>query len=217
MRPHASFRRAAALLPAGLLAALVACSPGSAGPAAGRAVNSATASASSAAGFPAEQRRAAMDWAARAGEAPQADRTVLVQSAPGNTPRLLWQAQQTGDVCWAEPAGGSVGDGCLKAADLGAATAPGLHAFGDALPTADGQLLEVLFRADGETVDRLTCGPAEVVPHQVAEFEVNGLRRTFYLAPIDRHTGGTYTAQVHRAGTTAGDTLLLYADTRGPC
>ncbi|PYC74556.1 hypothetical protein C7C46_23835 [Streptomyces tateyamensis] len=216
------------LLPAGLLAALAACSPGatgSAGHAAGTAtpisspsaVNSATPSASPVAGIPAAQRQAAMDWAAHAGESPRADQAVVVQSAPGNTARLLWQAEQTGDVCWAEPSGGSVASGCLKAADLGAGTAPGLHVFGDALPTADGQLLEVLFRADGETVARLSCGPATVVPQQVAEFEVNGVRRTFYLAAIDRHTGGSYTARVQRAGAAAADSLLLYAEAHGSC
>lgn len=217
MRRHASFRRAAALLlPAGLLAALVACSPGSAGPA-GRPAGSPAPSASSATGFPAGLSQVVKDWASHAGETLPADRTVVVQSAPGNTPRLLWQAEQSEDVCWAEPSGGSVAAACLKAADLMAVTAPGLHAFGDALPTADGQRLDVLFRAEGETVDRLSCGPAAVTPRQVAEFEVNGVRHTFYLASIDRRTGGSYTGKVQRGGTAAVDSLLIHADARGSC
>ncbi|MFB7470022.1 hypothetical protein [Kitasatospora sp. NPDC056184] len=221
--------RATALL-AALLAGVAACGPAGSGTVAdpsataaapappsgdapsGDASAGAVAVGGSSAGFPDALRRTVLEQAARDGRSPAGDRTVLADFDSGHRPYLVWQTEDTGDICVARTSdGGSAVTQCSNAAELATRAVPGVALFLSARwAEVEGRpVWNVLLLSSGETVDRVSCGQRDFAVRKAFTAEAGGVERTVYTATVPDALGGEYRAAVRRGDGPAVDVAQI--------
>ncbi|MFD8694640.1 hypothetical protein [Kitasatospora purpeofusca] len=222
--------RATALL-AALAAGAAACGPADSGsgatasrsgtvvaPASPSGAGSADGAGDSAAGFPDTLKRTVLEQAARDGRSPAGDRTVLAAFDSGARPYLVWQSENTGDICVAlNGDGGSAVTQCSNATELATRAVPGVGLFLSArrAELRGGPVWNVLLLSSGETVERISCRQQDFAVRKVFTTEIGGVERTVWTATVPDGLGGDYRASVRRGDGPVVETVRIDPGDRG--
>ena len=169
-------------------------------------------------GFPPEAQQQAMAAAAQQGRSPAGGAAVLVRWGDGEVPHLLWQAEESGDICMAQATtGASTVTTCEEASAVLAAPSPGIRRIlGAALNVAQDGFNSVLL-ASGETLDEFSCGAKAFGAHRVLTTQIGGVTRTIYSVTVPRTLGGTYHATVQRDGHEVVENVRISAEGEVQC
>ncbi|MFD9067851.1 hypothetical protein ACFVZ3_40800 [Kitasatospora purpeofusca] len=210
---------------AALLAGAAACGPADSGsgaaasrsgtaaaPVSPSGAGSAAGAGDSAAGFPETLKRSVLEQAARDGRSPAGGRTVLAVFDSGARPYLVWQSENTGDICVAlNGDGGSAVTQCSNATELATRAVPGVGLFLSArrAELQGRPVWNVLLLSGGEAVDRISCRQQDVAVRKAFTAEVGGLERTVWTATVPDELGGDFRASVRRGDGPAVETVRI--------
>ncbi|MFC8449784.1 hypothetical protein [Kitasatospora sp. NPDC057223] len=168
--------------------------------------------------FPEQARLEALEQAAAVGLAPAGGRTVTVGYEPEDQLYLLWQAEETGDICMAQALGDhALTRQCTQSSDISSAPSPGVRGILSAALNHRHDGFNAVLLSSGETVEQLACGGQVFEVTSVFTVEVAGLTRTVSKVTVPRDQGGTFRATVRRDGEPAQDSVELNARSEAQC
>ncbi|MBD0674355.1 hypothetical protein [Streptomyces sp. CBMA156] len=155
--------------------------------------------------LPESARQMILRTAQEKGTAPAGDEFTPVRFDNGYGPELIWQAEQTGDICMASDR--VVARSCVPLADIAARRTPGVGTFVGASMFKGAW--SVVLMSNGETVDYLSCQGRDFPVRKGYSIQVEGVRHTVYTVAIPRYLQGEYRATVRRDGVPAEEPLDL--------